>query len=98
MNAPSVDAVPDRALADYEALRRAVLEGTRGDGDLGLALFIRRGMAAWLRAWTACATPPRSGDAIPAGPRPVLPADIRGDVARLLITMALTATHTEAHA
>jgi len=84
-------------MADYEALRHAVLEGTRGDGDLGLALFIRRGMAAWLRAWAGCAAPPPSRDAVPMGTTSFLPAGIRGDVARLLITMALTATHTEAH-
>lgn len=88
--------MPERAIADYEILRRAVCEGTRGDGDLGLALFMRRGMATWLRAWAACATPPGSRDGIPREPMTVLPADIRGDVARLLITMALTtATHTE---
>jgi len=74
--------VPNSAAVDYETLRRAVLEGTRGDRDLGLALLMRRGMAAWIRAWSTC-------EALPAG--------LRGDVARLLVTMVLTTTRMEAH-
>jgi hypothetical protein len=81
---------------DDEALRRAVLEGTRGDRDLGLAWLVRRGMAAWIRAWSLCAAPSARRDArAPAATLP-LPAGVRSDVTRLLVTMALTATHTEA--
>jgi len=89
--------VPDRAAADYEALRRAVLEGTRGDRDLGLALLIRRGMGTWIRAWSACAAPAAVTDHVARESAPALPGGLRGDVTRLLVTMALTATHTEAH-
>jgi hypothetical protein len=81
---------------DYEALRRAVLEGTRGDRDLGLALLVRRGMAAWIRAWSLCAAPSVRRDAHALTATLPLPAGVRGDVTRLLVTMALTATHTEA--
>lgn len=38
--------MPDRTAADYEALRRVVLDGVRGGRDLGLVLLIRRGMGA----------------------------------------------------
>lgn len=89
--------MPDRAAADYEALRSAVLEGTRGNGDLGLALFMRRGMGAWIRAWSACAAPSVATDRVALGSAPALPVGLRGDVTRLLVTMALTAAHTEAH-
>lgn len=88
--------MPRGAGVDYEALRRAVLEGTHGDRDLGLALLMRRGMAAWIRAWSTCAAP------APSERRPhenvlALPGGLRGDVTRLLVTMALTTTRMEVH-
>lgn len=89
--------MPDGATVDYEALRGAVLDGTRGDRDLGLALLMRRGMAAWIRAWSACATCPGPTEGGTHGDALALPAGLRGDLTRLLVTMALTAAHTEAH-
>lgn len=42
-------------MARYEELRR---DGLAGSGATprshGLALFLRHGMAAWMRAWTEC--------------------------------------------
>lgn len=87
--------MPDQAAADYEALRCAVLDRVRGDRDLGLVLLIRRGMGAWIRAWSACAA--TTPDCVARGAAPALPVGVRGEVTRLLVTMALTATHTEAH-
>jgi hypothetical protein len=91
-----VSDVPSGAAIDYEALRRGVLEGTRGDRDLGLALLMRRGMAAWIRAWSTCAAP-TSRERRPHEDVLALPSGLRGDVTRLLVTMALTTTRTEAH-
>jgi len=87
----------ERAAADYEALRRGVLDGIRGDRDLGLVLLMRRGMGGWIRAWSACAAPVTATDRVARGSAPALPVGVRGDVTRLLVTMALTAAHTEAH-
>ena len=84
-------------MADYEALRRAVLDGVSGDRDLGLVLLIRRGMGAWIQAWSACVAPAAATDRVTRGSAPALPVGVRGDVTRLLVTMALTAAHTEAH-
>jgi hypothetical protein len=72
-----------------------VLEGARQDRDLGLALLMRRGMTVWVRAWSGCAasSTPRPRLA----PGVALPAGLRGEVTQLLVTMAWTATHTEAH-
>jgi hypothetical protein len=72
-----------------------VLEGVRGDRDWGLALLIRRGMSAWIRAWSACAGPAAATDRVAGGVAPALSVDLRSDVTRLLVTMALTAAHTE---
>ena len=46
----------------YEEMRRAVLgeEGVGPHGH-GVALFVRRGMAAWIRGWSECR--PAAGEA-----------------------------------
>lgn len=84
----------DRARDDYEALRRYALEG-RGPRDLGFALLVRQGMAAWIRAWSACAGPQHPArDRVSAGGS-ALPEGVRGEVTRLLVTMALGASRRE---
>jgi hypothetical protein len=89
--------VPASAATDYEALRRAVLDGGRAERDLGLVLFIRRGMGAWIRAWSACAAAAAATDHVTRGSVAALPAGVRGEVTHLLVSMALTAAHAEAH-
>ena len=84
----------DGAREDYEVLRRSALEG-RGPRDLGFALLVRQGMAAWIRAWSSCVAPQGPArDRIGAGGAP-LPEGVRGDVTRLLVTMALDASRRE---
>jgi hypothetical protein len=63
---------------------------TFGDQGLGLALFLRRGMTAWMQAWSECA-----GNVEPAArPQPVvhemIPVDIRSQIATLLAGMILS--------
>jgi len=42
-------------VAHYEQLRRdATGVSARGGGGSGLALFLRRGMTAWMQAWSQC--------------------------------------------
>ena len=96
VSGPATEAVPASAAADYEALRSGVLEGIRGDHDMGLALLMRRGMAAWIRAWSACTAASVAPDRLGCGSAPALSGGLRPDVARLLVTMALTA-YMEAH-
>lgn len=82
----------------YEALRREALEvapfGPRGQG---LALFLTRGMPAWLTALTALTpSPPRRDDAS-GDPRPQLLPTIRADLTTVLAGMVLAcAQPTEA--
>ena len=86
--------VPDGATAGYEGLRRAVLEGG-GERERGFAVFIRHGMAGWMRAWSACAPPARPAEGPVRGTGLAVPAGVRGEVTRLLVTMALGATREE---
>ena len=53
----------DGALLHYESLRSRVLnsEGSFSEHSLGLTLFIRRGMLAWMEACHRC---------VPANPKP----------------------------
>ena len=74
----------------YEDLRRLVID--HGSGHrLGLALFHREGMKAWLDAWSTCTTP----DARPLrnlSDDPVRPLPLTGDVGavvRLVASMAM---------
>ena len=88
--------MPDGAHADYEALRGFVLQGSHGDRERGFALLIRRGMAAWIRAWSACPVPARAAGAPVPGTAIAWPEGVRGEVTRLLVTMALSANREEA--
>jgi len=78
-------------------LRRAVLEGGGGERELGFALLIRQGMAGWIRAWSACAVPTRTPEGPVLGTGIAVPTGVRGEVTRLLVTMALGATREETH-
>jgi hypothetical protein len=74
-----------------------VLDGG-GSRELGLALLMRHGMAAWIRAWSTCTGPPSSAQATARRDVVALPDGVRGEVTRLLVTMALDATREEVHA
>src|SRR5206468_11167884 len=86
---PAAGARARQALAaGYEELRRAALGGAAGSGrGLGLALFLRSGMAAWMET---CAALVPSHDAPARGTSPpIVPLDLRLEVATLLAGMAL---------
>jgi len=76
----------------YEQLRR---EATRCSEQavqgLGLALFLRRGMTAWMQAWSQCS----DGAAPNTHPRPAtmpaaVPMDLRAQIATLLAGIILS--------
>jgi hypothetical protein len=78
---------PLAALIDgYEALREEAVSGARGR-SLGLGLFLREGMAAWMRA---CATwMPKPAPPSPPSADAALPIRWHGPMAALLADMAL---------
>ena len=78
----------DALAAGYEELRRAAFGGAAGSGrGVGLVLFLRSGMAAWMESCAAL-VPPRGATVRAAAP-PVVPLDLRLEVATLLAEMAL---------
>ncbi|MBA3888069.1 MAG: hypothetical protein H0X67_20440 [Acidobacteria bacterium] len=77
-------------------MRRAVLEGG-GERECGFALFIRHGMAGWIRAWSSGARPARTPGGLVGTTGITLPAGVRAEVTHLLVTMALGATREETH-
>ena len=88
MNREAVeDAGSVRQLVEcYEELRQDVIRGARGC-SLGLALFLREGMAAWMRA---CSTwMPKPAPRAPQHPGSALPSGLHGQMAALLADMAL---------
>ena len=81
-------------LSGYEEIRsQALRSGCSGRGH-GLALFVRRGMAAWLTACAPLTRPPEALREKPAESDRV-PPDLRNEVATVLAEMALTAIHTQ---
>lgn len=76
-------------LASYEEIRCEALRlAGRSHCGHGLALFIRRGMAAWL---TACAPLVRMREVLDTTAEERVPSDLRGEVAIVLAEMALSA-------
>jgi len=73
-----------------EALRRA---GSSSRGS-GLALFVRRGMAAWLAACVPLTRAPEASHRKPPAEDRV-PLDLRTEVAMVLAEMALTAANAQ---
>lgn len=76
--------------AHYEQLRRdAISRSARSGGGLGLALFLRRGMTAWMQAWSECAA--AETESYPtSGGKETIPADMRSQLAILLAGMILS--------
>lgn len=93
MNAPAPKRSGEAFPAErYEALRSAALGGatTAAANARGLALFMRRGMAGWMRAWRSCAAPPRECEARGArGPA------VRPEIVAVLAQMAWAAAREE---
>jgi len=69
--------------AQYEQLRRDATRSQPGGEGLGLALFLRRGMTAWIQAWSQCT----AGVAPNAHPQPVTPTAVPMDVQRQIATL-----------
>lgn len=74
----------------YEELRGAALGQSVGGGPgLGLALFIRRGMAVWMEAWANC-TPQVEPWSTPDPPADrTFSMGVRSQVARVLVEMVM---------
>lgn len=84
-------------MARYEELRRSVLEGRAGQRPLGLALFLREGMRAWMDAWLACPVSLAPRPEANAAPVPRSPlASAPRELVDLLASMALAQIQGEA--
>jgi hypothetical protein len=79
---------------EYEHLRREALQVGSRRGH-GLALFLSRGMMAWLEALTALRPRPASEDPSPESVD--LPSVLRPDLTTLLANMVLSCMGKEMH-
>ena len=57
---------------------------------LGLALFLRGGMTAWMEAWPACAGNVEPEARFQAGANETIPVDLRSQLTTLLAGMILS--------
>jgi hypothetical protein len=78
----------DGLIARYEELRRQAL-GRFGAQAQGLALFMRRGMSAWMQAWSQVTPPP--SPVRPLDDPEICPVQLHAEVATLLAGMVLLA-------
>lgn len=88
----------DSLVARYEGLRgRVPGEEKTSRSEYGMVLFLRRGMAAWMKAWSECApgytAQPREGN----GGGVALPAGARSEMATILAGMALSVVTNQGH-
>jgi hypothetical protein len=77
--------------AHYEQLRRdAMNRSTSGGQGLGLALFLRRGMTAWMQAWSECASKVEPETRSVSGGHESILVDMRSQLTSLLAGMILS--------
>ena len=79
---------------DYERMRGIALDSlNRQPGAApGLALFLRQGMAAWIGAWSDCASPsqrPSEADLAATSTPSVLPLGLQSQLVMILAEMIL---------
>ena len=73
----------------YEDLRQSVLaSGGGADRSFGLALFLREGMAAWLKACVEAVSVVEPSGRVTGGAAP-MSCDLRVEATRIMVTMAL---------
>ncbi len=61
-----------------------------GGQGLGLALFLRCGMTAWMQAWSKCAGSAEPATPAQAGVDEKIPVDMRSQITTLLASMILS--------
>lgn len=80
----------DDLLTHYEQLRKDALSLPAGHTPApGLALFLRKGMTAWMRAWSCCMPKPAPKTASLPDSTPTCSVDIRTQIATILAGMIL---------
>jgi hypothetical protein len=78
-------------VAHYEQLRRDAMGRSTSTGQgLGLALFLQRGMTAWMQAWTECAGKVEPATHPQFGANQAIPMDMRSQLTTLLAGMILS--------
>jgi len=97
-NSPN-ETAPGGAADDYELMRSHALGGdTDAHRELGLVLFLRSGMVAWLCArarWQRSTPRSRQREAERGGP---LPGGLRDELTKLWAAMAFSSIQQEVHA
>ena len=63
---------------------------TSGDQGLGLALFLRCGMTAWMQAWSECTSSVEPAARSQPVVHETIPVDMRSQIATLLAGMILS--------
>jgi len=74
----------------YEQLRNDARSLPAGHAPTpGLVLFLRKGMTAWMRAWSSCVPKPTPGTTLLPGAAASYSVDVRAQIATILAGMIL---------
>jgi len=79
----------DKIITGYETMRKHMLDNTSAPTNLGLAVFLRRGMAAWVKVRAVCGPISKPPPKESRNTRKEVPGDIKEHLINLLagITM-----------
>jgi hypothetical protein len=80
----------DELLASYEQLRQDALSLPTGRAPTpGLVLFLRKGMTAWMQAWSPCRQPAIPDTVARPSAPPLGSFEVRVQIATILVGMIL---------
>jgi len=75
-------------VAGYKQLRNDALSLPAGHTPTpGLALFLRKGLTAWMRVWSSCIPKPTQETALLPGAVPSCSVDVRAQIATIVAGM-----------
>ena len=93
MNPIHSDALGDAAVNAYERLRTRILEaGARSTDELGLAVLLRNGMLAWLRAHASVFSEVRAARDVPEPAR--VSMQVHDELVQVMVAIAMNAMPT----
>jgi hypothetical protein len=81
-------------LAQYEQLRcDALSQGGLAPHGLGLALLLRQGMTAWIRAWSKCANDDHTSSSCTVRLAAPLSSEVRSQLTHILANLLTRPLH-----
>lgn len=79
----------EQMVKHYEELRNRVLANQAASQNLGLALFLGSGMAAWMKAWKECTASREVSERKVSRDKMEVLSEVHEEIVMVLVSMAL---------